>query len=174
MKHFNKFLFVFLLFAIISSVFAQKTEDNSATQGFILKSVKPKFSITFPASYKQEEHTVENGLKTELYRAVKGDNVYMFKFTEHKNPAVSSDNKMYMEASLESFVNGIQADLIKKYDFKEKKQKGLEAFLKIPDKNLYVFYRVLIIKHVQYQIIVITKDMQKSIEINKFFASFSI
>ncbi len=158
------FTFLFFLFNL----------SNLAGQnaGFILKSDKPKFKISFPADYKLEESRKENGLKTELYKAIKNDNVYMFKYTEHKNPAVSSDNKMYMDASLESFSNGIQADLIKKYEFKQKKQKGLEAFLKISDKNLYVFYRVFIIKHVQYQIIVITKSEEKTPSVTNFFDSF--
>ncbi len=168
---------VFGLLFLLLNVFlmnAQKVSDSSEKSGFLLKSENPEYKIVFPTAYKLEESKTDKGLKTEFYRAVKDDNIYMFKFTEHKNPAVSSDNKVYLEASLESFINGIKADLIKKYEFKEKKQKGLEAFLTIPDKNLNVFYRVVIVKHVQYQIIVITKSKEKTAEISKFFNSFEV
>lgn len=174
MKHFNKFLSVFILIIFFSTVYSQKNNDYNASNNFTIKSEKPKFKITFLSEYKLEESKTEKGLKSEFYRAVKGENVFMFKYSEHKNPAVSSDNKIYMNASLESFMNGVGADLIKKYEFKVKKQKGLEAFLKIQDKNLNVFYRVIIVKHVQYQIIVITKTDKKTDEINNFFDSFQI
>ncbi len=174
MKHILKFTFLFFL--IINNLFinAQKDKNTPLNADYILKSENPKFQISFPGTYKIEDSKTENGLKTMFYRSVKNNDIYMFKYTEHKNPAVSSDNKMYMEASLESFINGIRADLIKKYEFKNKKQKGLEAFLKIPDKNLHVFYRVIIHKHIQFQLIVITKSEIKTPEINRFFTSFSI
>jgi len=174
MKNLTSILFLLYIIFAINLVQAQQSNNNISKKTLIVKSDKPKFEITFPADYKLEESKTENSLETRLYRAVKNENVFMLKYTEHKNPAVSSDNQVYMNASLESFKNGIHADLIKKSEFKEKKEKGLEAFLKISDKDLYVFYRVLIIKHVQYQIIVITKVEDKTKEINQFFNSFHI
>lgn len=173
MEQLKKILSVFFLVIAFFNVYSQNSNDKNISKNFILKSEKPKFKIIFPAAYKLEESRSEKGLKTELYRAVKYEDVFMFKYSEHKNPAVSSENKKYMEASLESFINGIKATLIKKSEFKQKKQKGTEAFLKIQDKNLNVFYRVLIVKNVQYQLIVITKSLQKSTEINSFFNSVS-
>ncbi len=165
-----------MLFIVFGSGFlsAQKTEDNQKENVFVLKSDKPKFSIEFPAKYKLEESKTDNGLKTEFYRCEKNGNIFMFKYTEHENPAVSPDNKTYTEASLQSFIDGIKAELISKYYYKIKKQKGLEAFLKIPDKNLHVFYRITIVKHVQYQIIVITKSDKKTDDISSFFNSFDV
>ncbi len=151
---------------------AQKTNDHSKGDAFILKMEQPKFSIKFPASYKLEESSKDKGLKTELYRAVSGDNVYMLKYTEHKNPVVSADNEDYMQASIESFVTGIKGTLIKKDTFKYKKTKGTEVFLSLDGKNMNVFYRVLIIDKVQYQLIVITKAKVKTYSIKNFFNSF--
>ncbi len=171
----NKILFLilsaFLLNISISD--AQKSKDTFSDNQFLLISKKPYFKINFPAQYKLEDSKTEKGLKTMFYKAVYKNDVYLFKFTEHKNPAVSSDNKAYMNASLQSFIDGINAELIKKYDYKDKKGKGMEAFLTIPDKNLNVFYRVTIIKHVQYQIIVITKSKDKTEEVTNFFNSFT-
>jgi hypothetical protein len=72
----------------------------------------------------------------------------MLKYTEHKNPAISSGNPYYMDASLESFITGIKGTLQKRQSFKYGKYSGLEAFLNLDDKNLNVFYRVLIIDRV--------------------------
>ncbi|MCD6556533.1 MAG: hypothetical protein J7K64_05000 [Bacteroidales bacterium] len=174
MKNIFKIILVLFFFFNIFNSEAQKVKDTSDNSAYLLKSEKPKFQITFPTNYKLEDSKTEKGLKTMFYRAVKNDDVYMFKFTEHKNPAVSPDNQVYMNASLESFVTGIHAELIKKFEFKEKKEKGLEAFLKIPDTQMNVFYRVLIVKHVQYQLIVITKAEEKTEEIINYFKSFHI
>ena len=97
----------------------------------------------------------------------------MFKYKEHTNPADSADNRVYMDASSESFITGIKGTLIKKSDFKYNKTNGLEAYLSLDNKNMNVFYRVLILKRVQYQIIVITKSEEKTAEINSFFNSFN-
>ncbi len=164
-----------ILSLIIFSQFnlsAQKTNDNSKGTGVVLKMEQPNFSINFPTNFKLEESSKDKGLKTELYRAVSGDDVYMLKYTEHKNPAVSADNDTYMQASIESFVTGIKGTLIKKDTFKYKKTKGTEAFLSLDGKNMNVFYRVLIINKVQYQLIVITKAEAKTSAIKNFFASF--
>ncbi len=174
MKNFLTLSFVFFLIYSNVNIAAQKVKDISPNSDFVLNSEKPKFQITFPGKFSTDENNTKNGLKSAFYRCVKNEDVFMLKFTEHKNPAVSSDNKVYTDASLESFTAGIHAALIKKYTFKEKKLNGLEAFMKIADKNLYVFYRLIIYKQVQYQIIVITKSDTKTDIINNFFNSFNI
>ena len=174
-KAMNKLLVSILALIIISysNINAQKTNDNSKTTSHLLTQDNPAFSISFPDEYNLEESSNDNGLKTEFYRSVSGDNVYMFKYTQHKNPAVSSDNEVYMLASVESFVNGIEGTLINKEKIKYKKSNGMDAFLTIDDKNLNVFYRVLIINRVQYQLIVITKAEEKTSGIKNFFNSFN-
>ncbi len=174
MKNFLTLSFVFFLIYGNVNIAAQKVKNSSSDSHFVLNSEKPKFQITFPGKFNTEENNTKNDLKSGLYRCVKSEDVFMLKFTEHNNPAVSSDNKVYTDAALESFTAGIHAALIKKYAFKEKKLKGLEAFMKIADKNLYVFYRLIIYKQVQYQIIVITKSNTETDEINNFFNSFKI
>lgn len=171
----NKVLYLLVSLTFVLFFFtteAQKVRDNSGESVFVLKKDNPSFMIKFPGKYKLEESKEETGLKTELFRYEIGNEVYMFKYTEHKNPAVSSDNKVYMDASLESFVTGIKGTLIKKTDFKYNKTNGLEAYLSLDNKNMNVFYRVLIIKKVQYQLIVITKAEEKNTVINNFFKSF--
>lgn len=170
----NKLLVSILALFIISHshINAQKTNDHSTTTGHVLKQENPNFSITFPVEYTLEESSSDKGLKTEFYRAVSGEDVYMFKYTQHKNPAISADNEVYMLASVESFVTGIRGTLQKKEKINFKKSTGMDAFLTIDDKNLNVFYRVLIINRVQYQLIVITKAEEKTSGIKNFFNSF--
>ncbi|MCD4792605.1 MAG: hypothetical protein K8R54_05180 [Bacteroidales bacterium] len=170
----NVIYFVVSLILIFNSgiINAQKTHDNSGNSDFVLTKDKPSFTIKFPGKYKLEESKEEKGLKTEMFRSEIGNEVYMLKYTEHSNPAVASANEHYMDASLESFITGIKASLIKKSDFKFNKSKGLEAYLSLDNKNMNVFYRVLIIKKVQYQLIVITKAEEKNTVINNFFKSF--
>jgi hypothetical protein len=97
----------------------------------------------------------------------------MLKFSEHKSPAVSGDNRMFMDASLDSFVTGIRGSLMQKNEFKYMQTNGLEAFISLDEKNRFVYYRVLIIDRVQYQIIVITKTKDKSQDTDQFFKSFN-
>lgn len=160
----------FVLFSF--AIEAQKVQDKSDESDFILQKDDPSFIIKFPGVYKLEESKEEKGLKTELFRSELGNEVYMFKYTEHKNPAVSGDNKVYMDASLESFITGIKATLIKRSDFKYYKTTGLEAYLSLDNKNMNVFYRVLILDRVQYQFIVITKAEEKTAAIKNFFNYF--
>ena len=166
------FLITYLFFALGLS--AQKSNDVSEKDVYILNSDKPKFSITFPGKYKLSDKKVQKGLKTELYQADKNGNIFMFQFSEHKNPVINAENNMYTEAALKSFADGIGAEIIKKYEFNEKKQKGLESFMKIPDKNLYIFYRIIIHKHIEFQLTVITKSQEKTEDINNFFSSFKL
>lgn len=170
MKHLL-FLLTTITFVLFSlTINAQKVQDKS---DFILQKDDPSFMIKFPGKFKLEESKEDKGLKTELFRTEIGNEVYMFKYKEHTNPAVSADNRVYMDASLESFITGIKGTLIKKSDFKYNKTNGIEAYLYLDNKNMNIFYRVLVIDKVQYQFIVITKAEEKNAVINKFFNSFN-
>ncbi|MCF6365194.1 MAG: hypothetical protein L3J35_03235 [Bacteroidales bacterium] len=171
----NKLLISILALVVFSqsNIYAQKTNDNSKSTGFVLKKNRPSFSIRFPSEYKLEESSENKGLKTEFYKSFLGEDIFMFKFSEHKNPAVSSDNEVYLNASVESFVNGVGGSIVNKDNIKYKKTNAIDAFITIDDKNLNVFYRVLIINHVQYQLIVITKSNDKTSVIQNYFNSFN-
>ena len=160
-------LIMSFIFLMISSQSVSQNNDSS-----ILKSEKPNFKIEFPSNYNLEESNIDKGLKSDLYRCEFNNDIYMLKYTEHKNPAVSGDNEVYMGASLESFITGIKATLINKSKIKYGKTTGLDAYLSLDNKSMNVFYRVLILKRTQYQIIVITKSKDKTVEINSFFNSF--
>jgi hypothetical protein len=171
----KKYFFSVLSFFLIlnfSSV-AQKTIDNLCDTCFVLKHQKHGFSVQFPGHYKLKETKEDKGLKSEWFEAIANDEIFMFKYSEHKNPAVSGDNQVYMDASLDSFITGIKGSLIKKSNLKYDKTNCLEALVSINEKNLNAFYRVMIIDHVQYQMIVITKKSEKSEAAEKFFKSFS-
>ncbi len=152
---------------------AQKTVDNPNDSAYILKHIAPEFTIQFPNSYVLKESKEDKGLKSELYESVYEDDIFMLKYSEHKNPAVSSDNRVFMDASLDSFVTGIRGTLMNKNEFKYLQTNGLEAFISLDEKNRYVYYRVLIIDRVQYQIIVITKTKEKTQDTDQFFKSFN-
>jgi hypothetical protein len=170
----NIILFLFNLFFILNLGLAQKERDVSNDTSVMLRNEDPAFIIKFPNQYSLKESNEDKGLKSERYESeFKGD-IYMLKYSEHKNPAVSGDNRVYMDASLDSFITGIKGTLIQKNEFKYLKTNGLEAFLSIDGKNLYVFYRVLIVDRVQYQIIVITKSKEKTKETDQFFKSLII
>lgn len=174
MKNLLKTPFLLTFFFLSIGLSAQKLNDKLSENSYILDSEKPKFSITFPSKFKLSESKVEKGLKSEMYQSVKDGNIFMLTYSEHKNPAVSSENKMFTEASLNSFMKGTGSELIKKYEFKQKKQKGLEAVLKMKEKNLYIFYRVFIYKHTQFQLTVISNSPEKSEDVNNFFNSFKL
>jgi hypothetical protein len=165
---------VILYLFILQTGFGQKERDASNDSLFILKNESPSFLVKFPAAYSLKESSIDNGLKSERYESVFNDDIYMLKYSAHKNAAVTGDNQVFMDASLESFVNGIKGTLIDKSTFKYYKTNGIEAFISIDEKNLYVFYRVLIIDRVQYQIIAITKSKEKTKAIDRFFKSLII
>ena len=171
----KKKVFLFFTLTLLSCLplMAQKMADNPNDTSFILKHSTPEFTIQFPNSYVLKESKVNNGLKSELFESEYMGDLFMLKFSEHKNPAVSGDNRMFMDASLDSFVTGIRGTLINKNDFKYLQNNGLEAYISLVESNRYVFYRVLIIDRVQYQIIVITKAKDKTQETELFFKSFN-
>ncbi len=171
-KQFNISLILLVSILLSFSLSAQKTNVSTNNTSFKLKKEKPSFSINFPAEYKMEESSDNEGLKTELYRALLGNEVYMLKYTEHSNPVVSSDNETYMNASLQSFETGIKGTIQNSKKIKYNKIKGAEAFLSLDDKNMYVFYRVFIINKVQFQLIVISNEKEKTKNIKTFFESF--
>ncbi len=166
----NLILLVSILLSF--SLSAQNTNVSTKKTSFKLTKEKPSFSINFPAEYKMEESSDNKGLKTELYTALLGTDVYMLKYTEHSNPVVSSDNETYMNASLQSFETGIKGTIQNSKKIKYNKIKGTEAFLSLDDKNMYVFYRVFIINKVQFQLIVISNEKERNRKIKTFFDSF--
>ncbi len=174
MKNLLKTLFLLIFLFLNLGLAAQKNNDKLSENSHILNSEKPKFSITFPSKYKLSESKVEKGLKSEMYQSAKDGNIFMLTYSEYKNSAVSSENKLFTEASLNSFMKETDSELIKKYEFKQKKQKGLEAVLKMKEKNIYIFYRVFIYKHTQFQLTVISNSQEKTKDINNFFNSFSL
>ncbi len=155
------------------NTFAQNDNVVSNEMSFKLYHEKPTFSIKFPNSYFLKENDEVKSLITKHYESTYNNEVFILKFIEHKNHAVSSDNTIFMNTSLDSFVKGIKGDLIERDEFKYNKIKGVEAFLSIKGKDLNVFYRDIIIDRVQYQIIVITKAKIKSTEADNFFDSFT-
>lgn len=163
----SRFCIIFILSSLLFSIniFAQN-------EAYKLKNEDLGFSIEFPAEYILAESNEDNGLKNYLYKSEFESDVFMFKFTEHKNPAVTGENIFFMDASVESFVTGIKGTLLKKFNFKYGKTSGTEAFLSLDNKNLNVFYQVIIIDRIQYQIIAITKHDDKTKTIDTFFNSF--
>lgn len=167
-------LLLFIALITFNDSFAQKERDDSSDTSFILRNEDPSFIIKFPSLFSLKESNEDKGLKSERYESVYNEEIYMLKYSEHKNPAISGDNKVFMDASLDSFVTGIKGSLMTKTEFKYYKTTGLEAYITIDGKNLNVFYRVLIIDRIQYQIIVITKSKEKNKEIDQFFKSLII
>jgi hypothetical protein len=161
---------ILMIFTCGSNIIAQNRNENLNRPEI----KNPECLVEFPTAFILEEQKDENGFKTELYKGVKDNVIYIFQYSEHMNPIVSIENEKYVRAALNAFIKGINAVLISDRVIEHNKIKGIEAELSVNNKDMNVFYRLFIVNKVQYELTVLTKLSAKNEEIDKFFNSFKI
>lgn len=131
-----------------------------------------KAKIKFP---EKPEVVVKQSKKGDAYacNAYLGDIIFMFTFVMH-NGKISSDPKR-VQKSLDSFISASRAKVIDQSEFSYKKHTGKNATVTLPGKGLIIDYRVLIVKQVEYQYMVVSPEAERNEKlIKKFFKSFKL
>jgi len=157
---------IILTLLLISEVNTLKSQIYSPVMG--------KCSINFPEKYVNTEKVSEDGMNTAFAKAKKEDQVFVFKCVEHRDAIKTKDPKNFLEISALGLAKAMEGTQTKKETFKYKNYEGLETFVTVSSKKVYIFYRVLLVGNIQYQFFVITPSNTKTTEINNFFDSFKL
>lgn len=130
-----------------------------------------KVSIKFPAEF---DVTVEESETATTYQIISelGKDVFMLSFTFHETEM--DDPYNLAQVSLESFNEAVGGELVKETDYKYEDYKGREAIVDLSDAGATVYYRVVIIGQIQYQLAVVDHSGNILDEKDKFFNSFSV
>jgi len=130
-----------------------------------------KASIVFPAEFKVEREKNKSPVTTKVSAEI-GENVFMFSYTIHD---VTLDDPYHLaEVSLQSFQETLQGEVVKMTDYFYDDYKGREAIIDIPGTIATVYYRVLIVGQIQYQMVVVDQQGDILKKKDKFFKSFKI
>lgn len=134
---------------------------------------KPGFvEIYFPVQYENKFQETTDG-KVTTVTATSGETKYMLIWTILKDNAAT--DFAASKAAMTKFKDSYNGQVKEEDKFKMKKCEGVEALILIPEKNLTLNYKVIIVNKIMYQIAVIspTASIDKK-NVNKFMKSFEI
>ncbi len=135
-----------------------------------------KISVIFPSEFEEEikEKTADNGdiTRTLKLKCKKGENTYMLNVTKH--PFNMTDAKGLAETSLEAFARGVKGDIRKQEIFTQKGHEGIDAKLYLSEQNKYVYYRIILVGRLQYQMVIMENNSTLSGNANDFLISFKL
>ncbi|MCD4735047.1 MAG: hypothetical protein K8R53_03300 [Bacteroidales bacterium] len=130
-----------------------------------------KASIVFPEEFKVERDENKSPVTTKVSAEV-GENVFMFSYTNHE---VTLDDPYHLaEVSLQSFQETLQGEVVKMTDYFYDDYKGRDAIFDVLGTEVTIYYRVLIVGQIQYQMVVVDQQGDILKKKDKFFKSFKI
>jgi len=134
---------------------------------------KPGFvEIYFPTIFESNFQATNEG-KITTVTAKDGGAEYLLKWTIL--PDNSTSNYAGAKTAMLKFKDSYKGEVKEEDKFKMKKTEGAEAMILIPEKNLTVNYKVIIVNSIMYEVAVFspTAAINKK-NVNKFLKSFEI
>jgi hypothetical protein len=134
---------------------------------------KPGFvEIYFPVQYDNNFQETADG-KTTTVSAKNGGTEYLLIWTILKDNAPTGYDAS--KTAMSKFKDSYKGEIKEEDKFKMEKTEGVEALILIPDKNLTLNYKVIIVNKIMYQIAVFspTATINKK-DVSKFMKSFDI
>ncbi len=164
----------FTLFILLSPTFviaqdylpSRKNQTQSATT---FKSLEGEVQINFPTKYGT---TVEKKAKTTVYKAKSyvGKNQFILVTTIYRDKLLDQYNQA--KKSVPAFTRSVNGILFAEQDWVYAKGKhGRGAVVSI-SKTSKIYYKVIFINQVQYQLMVVNSDGNIKKHIDNFFDSF--
>lgn len=127
-----------------------------------------KISIVFPGEFEITTANKEYGTTKKAMHKDADGTLYYIAWTRHNESL--DDTDALNETSLNSFTETTGSELMSSSSIKYKKHKGLKGIIKF--KEGQIVYRVLIIGHNQFQIVVASQSKDVTKEATKFYKSF--
>lgn len=132
---------------------------------------KGKASIKFPAEYSVEEDNSDLTSTTKVMASL-DDNIFMFSFSIHETTL--SDHYMLAQTSLTSFNDEVGGRIISETDYVYDDYKGRSAEIELEEQNVTLYYRVILVGQIQYQMVVVAQSGNIVKKKDKFFNSFKL
>lgn len=161
-----------LFFLMLASFLFTSFTLVAQTKGFFYNNTDAKFSAVFPAQYdvelleSVEANTVKIAASTE-------NQSYFITYTVHSSELTELTELAY--TSLNSFSEALGTKTTEQSEWKVKKNSGLQATLYIENGTIKIKYYVVLVGHIQYQLVVLAQnesfDEKAS---NAFIKSFKI
>ena len=149
------------------SLFAQNTQSNSFTYTDSVNNYNIKFPAKYTITNNSSVNTQHKGIECN-----KDGNVYFFKQTLHKHKFNKSEKKHLAIVALDGFAQVMKGEITSKNEITYKQFQGIKSTVVIPEKKMTAQYKVLVDKHIQYELIVVFNKTEAPAEVKKFFDSF--
>jgi hypothetical protein len=118
-----------------------------------------KFSIEYPVEPVTETKTDDIG-KTITTKLVDGNTIYMATAIIHKtNLNVKGlSQESLAKASMDAFADALGATKVTRKKYYYKKDVGLDAIMESNEFESPIYYRIIVVEQIQYQIVVMTSS----------------
>jgi hypothetical protein len=139
---------------------------------FVYETEEGKFSIDFPAKYNVNSEE-KGSIRTAQAMCAFDEHTLLATYTLHATEI--TDHDALADTSIVAFGNSVNGNLLSKTDWVVDGKKGRKAFYNLPEQNIKVEYRVLLVGQLQYQIIVMATNAKFDNEMAvTFFDSFRL
>jgi len=180
-NYFEKIKLLILCFGAFSLIFAFASANPPYTSSFpptkggewIKYFSKPgNVEILFPVKYETNFQETTDG-KVTTVTANNGDTKYLLIWTILKDKAPTDYEAS--KSAMTKFKDSYKGNIKEEDKFKHKKSVGVKAIILIPDKNITLNYKVIIVNKIMYQVAVFspTASINKK-DLGKFIKSFEI
>lgn len=169
MKNYAKQAITLILFLLIVSFnysFAGILKDGGS---FPFETSEGKAYIVFPCNYTITDD-IQDESATYKIQASCDDNLFFFAYTIHENEM--TDHYEMAKVSIDSFHGVVGGEITSQEDFMIGDYKGVKAVISNPGITMY--YRVVLVGQIQYQIVVADATGNIDKEMEDFFASFQL
>lgn len=157
---------------LLITAFILTTAFAPAKKKFVFDSNEGKLTVTFPAEYTTDRDEGEN--VTTIKSTCTLDGITFFaSYSLHQ--VEITDHKDMAEVSYDSFIKSVGAELLSKTDWMVNNNPGIKAVMTLPDENVKLDYRVILVGNIQYQLVVMAAQSDYDEKTaSAFFKSFKL
>jgi hypothetical protein len=147
---------------------------EATLKSFKYSSEDGKVQIKFPCDYNVEATEKELGDNVEV-SCENDDLAFYLSFLIHNTDLSEVGSYELAQTSADAFVETTGGTIRTQQPFMVKDKKGEEMVIDLEGVGKTIVYRVLIVDQIQYQMVIITGDLEKDQgAINKFLKSFKL
>lgn len=148
---------IFLLHGLLLNLSAQNPEKKP----FIYTDSIYEFSIQFPNEY--ETRFLKNSeANQKTLKSSADQDIYLYTETRHNKSFKKNERKHLASVTLDGFTEVAHGRILSKEEITYGNYIGLNTVMELPGKDMIVYHKVLVNKHMQFELVVILNSKELS------------